>query len=164
MSRAKRESASRKYRPKNVALLLVAEAPPQALDRYFYFEQVRSNDWLFRAVVKGIFGNVPSRDDKAYWLLELKRSGVYLIDASKDPLEKPRLQGFVPDLVRRCRKLQPKCIILIKASVYDAAYAQLVESHLPVVNARLPFPSNGQQARFHRQFRKALKECARRAA
>src|SRR5690606_9747726 len=89
MSRAKRESASRKYRPKNVALLLVAEAPPQALDRYFYFEQVRSNDWLFRAVVKGIFGNVPSRDDKAYWLLELKRSGVYLIDASKDPFRNP---------------------------------------------------------------------------
>ena len=47
-ARRRRDRAARKYRPKQVELLLVAEAPPAALDRYFYFEDVREQDSLFR--------------------------------------------------------------------------------------------------------------------
>jgi hypothetical protein len=35
------ETAARRYRPERIDLLLVAEAPPPADDRYFYFEHVQ---------------------------------------------------------------------------------------------------------------------------
>jgi hypothetical protein len=44
----RRARAARRYRPEKVDLLLVAEAPPSALDRYFYFEDVSEQDSLFR--------------------------------------------------------------------------------------------------------------------
>lgn len=50
-ARARRERAARQYKPTKVDLLLVAEAPPSALDRYFYFPDVREQDSLFRYVV-----------------------------------------------------------------------------------------------------------------
>src|SRR5436190_24182687 len=34
----RRQEAARKYRPKTIRLLLVAEAPPEEENRYFYFE------------------------------------------------------------------------------------------------------------------------------
>ena len=47
--RRRRRTAER-YKPAEIDLLLVAEAPPGALDRYFYFEDVREQDGLFRYV------------------------------------------------------------------------------------------------------------------
>lgn len=163
MNRESRKVASRRYKPKNVALLLVAEAPPKSQDRYFYFEKVASHDWLFNAVVKALFGESPRREDKPHWLQELKRSGVYLIDASEDPVSSSDISSKVPDLVRRARRLKPKCVLLLKATVYDQAFVALRGGGLPVVDARIPFPSAGQQAQFHRRFRKGLRDGARLA-
>jgi hypothetical protein len=36
------------FKPESVDLLLVAEAPPSTLDRYFYVPDVREEDSLFR--------------------------------------------------------------------------------------------------------------------
>lgn len=38
--------ARQKYKPENVNLLLVAEAP-SSLDRFFYYEDVKEKDFLF---------------------------------------------------------------------------------------------------------------------
>jgi hypothetical protein len=63
-----REAAARKYIPKRVDLLLVAEAPPAADDRYFYFEHVHSDDWLFLGVAEVLLGEKPGRATKrACW-------------------------------------------------------------------------------------------------
>lgn len=59
-------------------------------------------------------------------------------------------------LVRRCQQLRPSAIVLIKASVYDAAYVRLREAGLPVVGVRIPFPGSGQQRRFEEVFPQAL--------
>jgi hypothetical protein len=48
-------------------------------------------------------------------------------------------------------------VILIKATVYDAAFAALCEANVPVVDERIPFPGSGQQARFAQAFEHALK-------
>ena len=122
-----------------------------------------SRDWLFKAVVKALFGESPAQGDKLYWLQELKRSGVYLIDASEDPVESSNISGKVPELVRRVRRLKPRCVMLIKATVHDQAFAALRDGGLPVVDVRIPFPSAGQQLRFQRSFRKGLRDCARLA-
>ena len=40
----RRRRAAARYRPPEIDLLLVGEAPPEALDRYFYFTGVREHD------------------------------------------------------------------------------------------------------------------------
>jgi hypothetical protein len=73
---------------------------------------------------------------------------VFLIDLVTDPLESDSLVEAVPDLVARCRDLKPRAIILLKTTVYDAAYEVLKGEVLPVVNERIPFPGSGQQRKF----------------
>jgi hypothetical protein len=156
-ARERRRRAAERYRPAHVELLLVAEAPPSALDRYFYFEDVTTHDSLFRHVVEGLLGERPTRD-KAPYLLELRDREVFLIDLCEDPFASRReaLPGCVPGLVARCRAIAPSRIVLISVGAYDHAYAELVAAGLPVVDARLPFPGSGQQRRFLEGFRLAL--------
>jgi hypothetical protein len=155
-ARARRTRSARKFRPITIHTLLVAEAPPAALDRYFYFPDVRTQDALFRYVYEGVLGRKPTREAKTAQLTELKQHGLFLIDLSEDPLGEMPLKAFVPDLVRRCQRLNPHRIILIKATVYDAAFAALREAGLPVVNERIPFPGSGRQREFVRAFGRAL--------
>jgi hypothetical protein len=149
-----RDEAARKYRPEEIDLLLIAESPPRAIDRYFYFERVQTQDSLFRYVCKMILGYVPGRAEKPQSLAKLRDQGVFLIDVRQDP-GIPHV-GHLDSLVERCALLRPKRIILIKASVFDLAYATLRRAGLPVVNERVPFPGSGQQRRFEEAFARAL--------
>ena len=153
-ARRRRRGAASRWRPKHIELLLVAEAPPSALDRYFYFEDVPTQDSLFRHVVEAVLGEKPTRD-KAGYLDALRERGVFLIDLSIDPFHDRReaIPRCVPDLIRRVQELDPVEIVLIGASVYDAAYDVLRRKGLPVVDVRLPYPGSGQQRRFLEGFR-----------
>lgn len=158
MSIKQRHAAAQKYLPAKVKLLLVAEAPPCDLDRYFYFEKVDTHDWLFRYVWEGLTGEKPNRNDKPAHLAALKAAGVFLIDLHEDNISQPTLKQLapkVPDLVQRCRALKPKHIILIKHVVYDAAFEALTKAGLPVIDEQLPFPASGQQKKFLDTFRRA---------
>jgi hypothetical protein len=155
-ARAGRSEAARKYRPAKVKLLLVAEAPPTALDRYFYFEDVTEQDSLFRYIAREITGVKPTRENKAELLGKLQDQGVFLIDLKPDPADGTPLSSYVDDLVERCEELKPEKIILIKATVYDAVYDALASAGLPVVDERIPFPGSGQQRNFEKAFRRAL--------
>lgn len=66
------------------------------------------------------------------------------------------LSEAVPDLIRRATRLAPEKVILIKATVYDAAFARLRAAGLPVVDERVSFPGSGQQRRFQEAFARAL--------
>jgi hypothetical protein len=137
-------------------VLLVAEAPPSALDRYFYFTDVREQDSLFRYVARGVLGVEPTRDNKGVLLAGLRKAGVFLVDVSPDPLADTPLSHFVPDLVTRVEALAPEKVILIKATVYDTAMGALRKAGQPVIDQRIPFPGSGQQKRFEVAFRRAL--------
>ena len=136
----------------------MAEAPPASLDRYFYFTDVRAHDSLFRHVASEILRREPSRENKAEFLGLLRDAGVFLIDLKLDPTDGSALAGHVPSLIRRVRRLQPHKIILIKATVYDAAYRPLRDAGFPVADVRVPFPGSGQQARFREAFRTARRK------
>ncbi|GAB2935873.1 hypothetical protein GCM10027047_35710 [Rhodococcus aerolatus] len=157
-SRHRRALAAERYRPLSVSCLLVAEAPPAAPDRYFYYEDVPTNDWLFQYVALGVFGAKPSRTphDKARHLRMLRDRGYFLIDACEDPVSEQGLAGCVPGLVERARALRPDRVILIKTTVFDVANNALLSAGLPVVQERIPFPSSGQQRNFERAFARAL--------
>jgi hypothetical protein len=151
MSLANRAAAAARYRPKQVRLLLVAEAPPCTTDRYFYFEDVDQHDWLFRYVWEGITGAKPDRARKAEHLAALRDAGVFMIDLHEENISQPSLPVLrtkVPDLVAKCRELKPRHIALIKSIVHDAAYDDLAAAGLPVIDERLPFPASGQQKKF----------------
>jgi hypothetical protein len=155
---ARRRAAAEEFKPEKIDLLLVAEAPPEALDRYFYFTDVREHDSLFRYVCRAVLGREPTREGKAQLLAELRDGGVFLIDIQEEPWDESSLEELAPALVERCRKLDPEWIILIKADVFDAAYAPLARARLPVSTVRVLFPGSGQQRRFLEQFERALGE------
>lgn len=147
-ARRRRERAAARFQPAHVRTLLVAEAPPSALDRYFYFVEVDVHDSLFRCVIEATFEEKPTRD-KQPWLDALRAAGSFLIDLSPDPFDDPNvLRPLVPHLVTRCRALGPDRIVLIGARVYDLAYRALVDAQLLVVDVRLPLPGYGQRRRF----------------
>jgi hypothetical protein len=157
-ARARREREAARYKPDEIDLLLVAEAPPNALERYFYFDDVREQDSLFRYVCRGVLGREPTREGKAADLAELRDRGVFLIDLQEEPVDGTPHREFVPRLVERCRELSPRKIILIKAPVFDAACVPLKSAALPVSAVRIPFPGSGRQREFEAAFRRALDE------
>ncbi|MBN4060394.1 hypothetical protein JYT11_00965 [Planctomycetaceae bacterium AH-315-I19] len=156
----RRLAAAAKYKPSTIQLLLVAEAPPCTLDRYFYFDSVDKQDSLFRYVWQGITGeHAGEREHKPIQLAAFRDAGVFLIDLHEKNISKPSptiLRACVPDLIKRARALNPEKIILIKASVYDAAFTDLADAGLPVVDERIPFPGSGQQRKFLEAFTRAL--------
>lgn len=131
-ARRRREQAAAKYRPEVVQLLLIAEAPPSALDRYFYFEDVTRHDSPFGHVARAVLAIEPSRSEKPRQLRHLADRGVFLIDLKPDP-KKPgeKLAAYVPDLVSRAIALRPRHVITIKANVCDLVQQPLRDAGLP---------------------------------
>jgi hypothetical protein len=139
-------------------VLLVAEAPPSAVDRYFYFPNVREQDSLFRYVARGMLAREPTRSNKTALLARLCDAGVFLIDLCVRPIgDAADLSYCVADLVQRASALAPEHIILIKMTVYRAALVPLQSAGLPVVDGPIPFPGSGQQLKFVESFDRALR-------
>jgi hypothetical protein len=154
----RRRRAAARYKPAEIDLLLVAEAPPSSAERYFYFTDVPEHDSLFRYVCRALLAREPTREGKHELLKELEACGVFLIDLKETPVEGTSLYQFVPGLVERCRELHPRRIVLIKATVFDAAYPALKNAGLPVSAVRVPFPGSGRQRQFLEAFERAVSE------
>ena len=92
----RRATAAQRYQPAAVRILLVAQAPPEALDRYFYFPDVDTQDSLFRSVARSVLGEEPTRANKAELLERLRDRGIFLIDLKEDPVDGTGLAPYVP--------------------------------------------------------------------
>ena len=156
-ARLRRKKAAARYRPPEIELLLVAEAPPRELDRYFYFEHVPTQDSLFRYVSRCLLEAEPTRGNKRRAARTAKGPQECFSSICRKTREtRRRLAEFVPGLAERCRKLAPARIVLIKATVFDAAHSALKTARLPVSDVRVPFPGTGQQKRFVEAFTRAI--------
>ena len=157
-ARRRRREAADRYRPDFVRLLLIAEAPPSDLERYFYFEHICKQDNLFRYVVQTVLDEPPARAAKAAQLARLREAGVFLIDLKTDPkvTDEP-LDAHVPELVARAIALKPNHVITIKANVCDLCQEPLRAAGLDVADERVPFPGSGQQRRFIDGMARALR-------
>ena len=156
--------AAAKYRPKKTRLLFVAEAPPSSIDRYFYFENVKRDDWLWIALMKELFpadwvSTTSERQRKADWLLRFKNKGCQLMDAVKEPIRGTHrkrvaaIEGGASKLIAEIEKIKPKQVILVKATVHEALFQKMKIAGLAVANQEpLPFPSSGRQQEFHCKF------------
>jgi hypothetical protein len=160
--------ARNKYKPADIKVLIIAEAPPCDLDRYFYFEEVSRQDSLFLEIMGVLYPELKAqylaskRDPmlKAELLEHFQADGCWLMDLSEVPHEVSGThpEDSLPSLLARLKKVtRPETsIILIKANVYDCCYEALKEAGYNVSAERIPFPGSGQQSVFREKFKKAL--------
>jgi len=163
------EKARLKFKPEVIKCLIIAEAPPDSLDRFFYFENVKQHDYLFLGIAEAIYPELKekfllskrSSMLKTEILNKFKSDGFYLLDLSNLPLSllTDSLENQLPLLKQKIEKTADKKtnIVLIKANVFDIAYNYLnAEGFKNVANNRIPFPGQGGQRTFQVEFKKAL--------
>ena len=171
MESLKHKEAAEKYSPLETNILYIAESPPSDPKHYFYYEDVKTGDWLWIGLMRAIyldeFGETSiERQIKKMWLTRFKHDGYRLIDAIKVPICRSKnsskreklIRNRTSEVVKEVKAISPSQIVLIKATVYDALYIPLKDQSFPVVNARLYFPSSGQQNKFHEGFRKLVED------
>jgi hypothetical protein len=163
-------TARNKYKPHHIRTLIIAEAPPCALDRYFYFEDVKTQDSLFLEIMGIIYPEMKEKYVKAkrptnmkqemleafkadgYWLADLCNIPTSIVDGPfADDVE-----SLIAGLEKDIKKDTP--IILIKSNVYDLAFEQLKAKGYRVIDERMPFPGSGQQKVFREKFSEALRQ------
>lgn len=173
------DSARLKYRPQQIKVLFVAEAPPENTERFFYYERITEKDYLFINLVRVLYpefndnngGSLQEiRKHKPEILKRFQQDGFYLIDALPGPIslklsssERARLirQNKHNTLNEIKRNLSPNTkAVLIKATVYDALFNFLTESNILVINGdnKVPFPSRGHADEFRAKLDLILRE------
>jgi hypothetical protein len=161
--------AREKYKPDNIKYLLIAEAAPDSLDRFFYYENVKQHDYLFLGVAQALYphdkdeylSNSRNPQMKTAILNQMKSNGFYLLDLSELPLSLMTrdLASQLPVLGENIKAVANShtWIILIKATVYDCAFEYLkTRSFNNFIDVRIPFPGQGGQKLFQERFKEAL--------
>jgi len=164
------EKARKKYKPQTVKYLLVAEAPPDSVERFFYYNDVRQHDYLFLGIAQTLYPELKeqfllsgrSSEIKNSILEKLQQDGFYLLDLSELPLSllDTNLQSQLPYLVDKISIVSDDNtqIILIKANVYDIAFHYLNKKFKNTIDQRISFPGQGGQRKFQDEFKQALKK------
>ena len=163
------EEARNSYRPGVIKYVLIAEAPPDSIDRFFYYPDVKTADYLFLGVMGVLF---PERKQKYIslgrpesmkkdLLRDFQEKGFFLLDLLDFPINlySGSLENAVPPLLDKLKKCADDNtpIILIKATVYVLAFQPLVSNGFKnTVSLRIPFPGQGWQTEFGTKFSEAL--------
>jgi hypothetical protein len=172
MSTERFQEAAEKYHPAKIRFLFIAESPPHVKEgvepRYFYFEEYRGKDFLFRAIAEVLypdeFDEFKKSGDKKALLGKLSENGFFLIDACDYPINQHKDRDrFVnkdfPNLTEKIRRLvdgETK-IILIKKNIYDLLFDRLRSEGFNVINSEhLDFPSCGNQLKFKEKLKRLL--------
>jgi hypothetical protein len=164
--------ARRKYRPRKVRFLLIAESPPSS-GGFFYFATTIGKDHLFRETVKALEfwpEDQPMRKgvDKRSMLRHFQSMGFYLLDTCTSPVDKLRpserrrtVLNQIPRLVDSVIKADPSHIFIVKSSIFKPVSIALRESGLwtRVLNTGpVPFPSHGNQRVYRSMLRRAMRK------
>lgn len=97
---------------------------------------------------------------------KLKENGIYLMDLSSFPAgkitpesQKDTFMNYLEKLIKNRNMDKDTPIILIKKSVYECLYMELINKNYCVLNQGvIPFPSCGQQTNFNEKFLDTLKK------
>jgi len=117
-ARARRARLERRYRPANLRLLFIGEAPPVS-GKFFY----RRDSGLYRAIRDSFCAIDPSMTDSNF-LDAFKSAGCYLIDASPHPVDQldppsRRAACLASEawLSRTIQTLRPPAIVTVVRSI-----------------------------------------------
>src|SRR5205807_1799499 len=162
--------ARRKYRPRKVLFLLIAECPPSS-GGFFYFPMTIGKDHLFPETMKALDlwpKNEPMRKgvDKRPMLRRFQSMGLYLLDTCDFPVDKMRplkrseaVLQQMPRLIDDVIDADPLHILVVKSTIFNPVVIALEESGLRsrILNTRpVPFPSHGNQRVYRSSLRRAL--------
>ncbi|MDN5275144.1 MAG: hypothetical protein JWP06_1045 [Candidatus Saccharibacteria bacterium] len=160
----KYDQARQRYLPEKIRVLFIAEAPPENMERFFYYEDVRSHDALFVNLIRALYEDYRNVDileirrDKQKLLKQFHGDGYYLIDALPGPISlrlSPRereklIKVQVDNIINQVRELNPEDgTVLINATVFHSLYDKVIQAGLHIRNTEaIPFPDSGQQNNF----------------
>jgi hypothetical protein len=163
------EKARETYKPTRIRILFIAEAPPDSIDRFFYYPTVRKADFLFLGIIEALYPGLKENFLKSGRATEVKKvilekfmhDGFYLIDLSELPLSliNSDLSDQVPELLNKINLLinTKTQIIIIKANVFNLIFNHIKLSGFQnIIEIKIPFPGQGHQREFQTIFRKAL--------
>ncbi len=171
-----------KYLPADgIKVLFIAEAPPADPKRFFYFEHVRTHDWLYLGIMRAIYPDARElavselRRRKGLNLQRFQADRCYLIDACDDtmpqgakPAAKRRLiEKSLESLVGRVRAFVEVDteIVLISSTVHAVCYEPLRKAGFKVINSSMiDFPSSGRQREFQKKLVKTLRSTGSKSA
>ncbi len=169
------ETLRKSYLPSKIKILFIAEAKPDADDRFFYYDKVKTKDYLYLHLIYALYGKTKDdaqylRDHKAEFLNSFKEDGYYLVDAvdaiesgTSSPKRTKAIKANAENKISEIRDLLSKYgdqntkVVLIKATVFDGLY-DLMKNDFDIINVKVPFPSSGQQAKFLTQMKKVVRE------
>ena len=112
-------SESEKYKPNQVSVLLVGEAPPPSKKTYFYLPRALSNSKsiendrsLPATIFYHYFQKRPStKEEYENLLIELKKKGIFLVDICDDPIKVrncpegvTRIKNEIPNLRNKIKQ------------------------------------------------------------
>ena len=161
--------AREQFRPNQVKVLFIAEAPPCASDRFFYFTDVRKGDSLFLHLIREVFPDLKNkaaiqlRNRKEELLYRFQEEGFYLEDSLQHPLPKgtsaaQKLKFIIEGqekLISRLEAFKNAKLVLLSSTVFKANYDYLCGLGYSVLNdTAIPFPGSGQQTNFKNAFQK----------
>lgn len=169
---SKISDARKKYKPNEIKILFVAEAPPkESSDRFFYFEEVKEGDSLFIETMKVLYPNEFTttkmvRLQKKKFLEKFKDDGYYLIDSTDTPMEqnsrsykKRKIREALPTLKTKICELAnaETKIILISNPVYEECFTPLKAEGFNIINIEMiDFPGSGGQINFRTKIQKLI--------
>jgi hypothetical protein len=164
------DRARRKYRPRKVRLLLIAESPPSS-GGFFYFGTTIGKDHLFRETMKALEfwpkdESMRKGVDKRSMLRRFQSMGLYLLDTCVFPVDKSRPSERRKAVLTQTRRLvndvikaNPLNIFIVKSSIFNPVSVALREASLltRVLNTGpVPFPSHGNQRVYRSMLRRAM--------
>jgi hypothetical protein len=181
--------AARRYLPKQLRVLFIAEAPPAfKVNRLFYFPELTNGDTLFLEMMKVLYplevGFIEGsfrpgasvkqmRQRKPELLRRFQNDGYHLIDAYEQPMPdgadtatKTRLmRSTLPALLTRVRQLVGQTdvpILLIGGITYSVcAEALRVDGRNVANDAMINHPARGGQVLFRAKLKTALSKLAK---
>jgi hypothetical protein len=150
-----RQAIARRYRPDDLRLLFIGEAPP-ASGRFFY----NRDSGLYRAMRDAFQTIDPCLTDENF-LAAFQQAGCYLIDACPHPVDRldPRSRRAAclasePLLSRRIKRLQPQAIVTLVQSIQNNVERAIHRAGWQGPLLNLPYP--GRWIRHREIFLEAL--------
>jgi hypothetical protein len=153
------------YLPADLKLIFVLESPPTG-PAYFYNENGRVSELLFRALMKVLFGRLPAT--KAEGLTWFAEAGYLLVDPIYTPVDKlpeaeadrliaANYENFMKDL-QTLMAGRNVPLILVKKNICRLLEPRLTADGFTVLNhgTIIPFPMHYRAAEFERKVRDLL--------
>lgn len=153
-----------RYLPETLKIIFIIESPP-ASGKYFYNETGKTTEPLFNEMMKTLYYKPVDKKDGLEFF---KNQGFFLVDSTYKPVNrmkgKERVATILSDFDNLVDDLEAingnnSPLVLVKANICRLLEDKLKLKGFNVLNKGIviPFPSSGQQSRFHVEISKVMK-------